>query len=76
MKISKTGYGIIFNVLIALVMSMLMSFVLTIVNVGTPPGFWMIWLKSFGVAVLVAIPVSFVAIPLVRRILRVLDVQE
>ncbi len=75
MKVSKAVYNGIFNVLIAVIMSAMMTLVLTIVNVGIVDGFIIIWLKSGLVACLVAIPVTFVTIPLVQKLLSFIEVE-
>ncbi|MBC8443962.1 DUF2798 domain-containing protein [Candidatus Woesearchaeota archaeon] len=50
-------------------MSLIMSFVLTLINVGWVPHFFMIWLKSFGISFAVALPISLVIVPLIRKLL-------
>lgn len=76
LRVSNGVYNIIFNILVAVVMSALMSLILTIINVGIPPGFFGIYMRSFFVGVLVAIPVSMIAIPLITRMLGVLLVKK
>ena len=66
----------IFNILVAIIMSVMMSLVLTLVNVGLISGFMGIWFKSFLVAVIVAIPVTFITIPLVAKILSFLYIEN
>ena len=72
MKISTKAYGAVFNLSVAAIMSL----VLTLVNAGLIPGFLVIWMQSFAVSLLVAIPVTFVAIPLVSKVLSQLFVVE
>ena len=67
MNISKTYYNSLFNLLVAIIMSAIMSFVLTIVNAGMINGFLGIWGKAFIISAIVAIPVTFIAIPLVAK---------
>ena len=50
-------------------MSLIMSFVLTLINVGLVPHFLMIWLKSFGISFAVALPISLIIVPLIRKLL-------
>jgi hypothetical protein len=81
LKVSKFLYNIVFNICVAIIMSVMMSFVLALVNtwipgVGAPKGFPLIWLKSFIVAVIVAIPVTFITIPFVRKILGFLEINN
>ena len=75
MKVSSAVYHSIFNVLVAIIMSLLMSLVLTIVNAGLIPGVLSIWIKSFGISVLVATPVTFITIPLLTKLLSCLQVE-
>lgn len=74
MKVTRTVYNAIFNILIAVIMSTMMSFVLTLVNVGMVDGFIGIWMQSLLVACLVAIPVTFITIPLVSKMLKFIEV--
>jgi hypothetical protein len=69
MKIHKKYYYIIFNILISIVMSAVMSLFFLIINVGLIPGFIVLWLKAFGTGFLIALPVTFLIIPLIRRLL-------
>ena len=48
--------------------ALIMSGVLLVVNRGVVPSFFMIWMRSFGVAFLVAFPTSMVIVPLIRRL--------
>ena len=75
MKVSKTLYNALFNVLVAIIMSTMMSLVLTLVNVGMVEGFAGIWLKSLLISIIVAIPVTFVAIPSVGRLLSFIEIE-
>ncbi|WP_072775399.1 DUF2798 domain-containing protein [Desulfitobacterium chlororespirans] len=43
----------------ALTFSMVMSFVMTIVNIGFTGGFWIVWLSRWPVGFLTALPLSF-----------------
>ncbi len=69
MKIKRKFYGILFALLISIIMSLIMSFVLLIINVGWVPHFFIIWLKSFGISLAVALPISFIIVPLIRKLL-------
>lgn len=76
MKIGKKGYNFLFNVLVAIIMSALMSFTLTLINFGFIDVFFTKFVKSFFIATLVAVPVTYVAIPLVTKILSFMVVVE
>ncbi len=52
----------------AVMMGFFMSLVMTAVNVGFPPTFFKIWMRGFGVGVLVAFPVSLFVAPAARKL--------
>lgn len=52
----------------ALLMSCLMSFVITIFNIGLVDEILFIWLKAWGFAFVVAFPIVIVVSPVVRRL--------
>lgn len=58
----------IFPVAMAFFMALLMTFVVTFMNLGFPSNFVFQWLKAFAVAWPLASCVAFVAVPLARRI--------
>ncbi len=66
-KISRRYFNLIFSTLVAVLMSLFMSFVLTAINIGFPSYFILAWLKSLGIGFAVALPVSLLVIPLVKR---------
>ena len=70
MRIGRKGYNFVFNLLVAIIMSALMAFTLTLINAGFIIGFWGIWVKSFLIGTIVAFPVTYIAIPLVTNILK------
>lgn len=69
MKIRRKYYGLLFGLFVSIIMSLIMSFALTLVNVGWQPHFFMIWLKSLGISFAVALPVSLVVVPVIRKLL-------
>ena len=69
MKIRRKYYGLLLGLFVSIIMSLVMSFALTLINAGWPPNFFMIWLKSFGISFAVALPVSLVVVPLIRKLL-------
>lgn len=46
MKIKKKYKGVLFSLLMGFGMSFFMSFVMTAINVGFPPIFLQLWMKS------------------------------
>jgi hypothetical protein len=67
-SISRKYQPIVFAFFMALVMSCLMSFVVTTVNVGFVSNLLPIWLKAWGVAFSVAFPTIIVVAPIVRKL--------
>ncbi len=69
MKIRRKYYGLLFGLLVSIIMSLIMSFVLTYINIGWQPHFLMIWLRAFGISFAVALPVSLIIVPVIRKLL-------
>ena len=59
---------IIFPVAMAFFMALLMTCVVTFINLGLPSNFVVQWMKAFAVAWPLASCVAFVAVPIARRI--------
>jgi Protein of unknown function (DUF2798) len=58
----------IFPITMAFFMALLMTAVITFINLGFPPNYFLQWMKAFAVAWPLASCVAFVAVPLARRI--------
>jgi hypothetical protein len=58
----------IFPITMAFFMALLMTAVITFINLGPTPVFLSQWLKAFAVAWPLASLVAFVAVPVARRI--------
>ena len=67
MKISIRAFNIIFQILVAIIMSLFLSFFMVAINVGFIAVFPLIWLKSFGLSLVIALPVSLIVVPLLRH---------
>lgn len=67
MKISIRAFNIIFQILVAIIMSLFLSFFMIAINVGFIPEFPLIWLRGFGLSLVVALPVSLIVVPLMRH---------
>ncbi|MFN7056404.1 DUF2798 domain-containing protein [Hyphomonas sp.] len=57
-----------FGIVMAITMSFLMSGVITTLNVGLPPDFLARWMRAWGLAFMVALPVILTVAPLARRL--------
>jgi len=68
MPIHKKYTPILFSVVMAFFMALTMSFVMTLLNLGPVPFFMAAWMRSFAVGFLVALPVSLLMNPLIRKI--------
>ena len=66
---AKKYYNFFSNLLIGSLMTLVMTFCLTLLNQGYPPDFWWLFWKSYGIALLVAIPTTFTVVPLVQNFL-------
>ena len=69
MEISKRLYDFIFNISVSVIMSVILSGAMLAVNVGIGPGFFMMWVKSFFVGLIFAVPSTYFAIGVVKRIM-------
>jgi hypothetical protein len=58
----------IFPITMAFFMALLMTAVITFINLGLPPDFVVKWMKAFVIAWPLASCVAFIAVPLARRI--------
>ena len=69
-KVSGKVYGIIFSLLISLVMSLFMSFFMLIINVGFIDGFFVAWMWSTAIGLVIGFPIAAVAVPLIQKLLK------
>lgn len=58
---------LLFASLTSVVMSFILTFIITIVNTGTSPEFWELWVRGFAVSSALGVPISLVVIPMVKR---------
>lgn len=68
-RVSSKVYGIIYGLSVSLVMSFSMSFALLLLNVGFIDGFFLTWMKSAGIGLMIAFPIASVTIPLIQKLL-------
>lgn len=57
-----------FTIVMGTMMVTIMTFVITLVNVGWVPDFFARWAKAFAVAYVVALPVIYFVAPLARKL--------
>lgn len=61
-------FHLVFSFIMGLLMISLMTFVITVVNVGFVDDFLFLWSKAFIVAYAVGVPVIFFLAPVARRL--------
>jgi hypothetical protein len=59
---------IFFNFSLAIIFSSLMGFAMLAINVGFIPGFFMLFLKSFGIGMVVSLPIAFIIVGPVMKL--------
>lgn len=69
MKIKKKHTMIAFSLLMGFGMSFFMSFVMTAVNIGFPPAFLQLWMKSWVVGFFSSLPAALTLPPLIHKFL-------
>ena len=67
LRIKRKYNGLLFAALTSVVMSLIITFILVLVNNGWTERFWEMWLRGFIVGSLVSIPISLVVIPAVKK---------
>ena len=68
-KIKQKHYNILFSLFMAAFMSGLMSFVLTLRNLGFIEGVLFIWVANWLTAFMVAFPISTLCVPVVKKLI-------
>jgi hypothetical protein len=68
MKIDKKYHNIVLACFAAFIISIPISFVMAAINYGFREGFFMAFLKSAFISVLISIPLSNFGVPLAKRI--------
>jgi hypothetical protein len=66
-KLPKTRFHLAFSLLMGAMMISLMTFVITLVNVGWVPDFLSRWLRAFLIAYAVGVPVIYFLAPFARK---------
>jgi tetrahydromethanopterin S-methyltransferase subunit D len=68
MKLPARFQHLMFAIFMGTLMSFLMSAVITFFNLGAVEGFFGLWMKAWGAAIVVAIPVAFFVGPIARKL--------
>ncbi len=65
---AQMKFHLVFSCLMGAMMISIMTFVITMVNVGWSEQFLGLWMKAFGIAYVVGVPVIFFLAPIARKI--------
>lgn len=72
----QTKFHLVFSAVMGAMMVLLMTFVITAVNLGFGPHFLGAWARVFAIAYVIAVPVIFFLAPVARKLTgRLLGVQ-
>jgi uncharacterized protein YaaW (UPF0174 family) len=61
-------FHLVFSSVMGAMMISIMTFVISLVNVGWGDHFFKTWMKAFGIAYVVGVPVIFLLAPVARKI--------
>lgn len=61
-------FHLVFSMVMGALMIFVMTFVITLVNVGWSAQFLVTWMKAFGIAYVVGVPVIFFLAPVARKL--------
>ena len=61
-------FHLVFSLVMGAMMIFLMTFVITLVNVGYTEAFLRTWMRAFGIAYVVGVPVIFFLAPVARKL--------
>ena len=61
-------FHLVFSMVMGAMMIFVMTFVITLVNVGMTEHFVQLWMKAFGIAYVVGVPVIFFLAPAARKL--------
>lgn len=67
-KLPKHRFHLVFSLLMGAMMIFVMTFVITMVNVGPVPDFVLRWARAFLVAYVVGVPVIYFLAPTAREL--------
>ena len=61
-------FHLVFSLIMGAMMIFLMTLVITVINVGLIDNFFRLWMKAFGIAYVVGVPVIFFLAPVARKL--------
>ncbi len=67
-KLPKSRFHFVFSLVMGAIMFLVMTFVITLANVGWAPDFPARWMRAFAIAYVVGVPVIYFLAPFARRL--------
>ena len=67
-RLPQKHFHLAFSFVMGAMMATIITFVLTVLNVGLPPDFMTIWARTLGLAYVVVVPGIYFLAPVARRI--------
>jgi len=61
-------FHFVFSMVMGATMAFLMTFVITLINVGWVENFFQMWFKAFSIAYVIVVPVIFFLAPMARKL--------
>jgi predicted membrane channel-forming protein YqfA (hemolysin III family) len=61
-------FHLVFSILMGTIMFLVMTFVITFTNVGGSENFSQLWMKAYGIAFVVGVPMIFFVAPVARKL--------
>ena len=61
-------FHLVFSLLMGATMFLVMTFVITFANVGWSENFSRLWMKAYGIAFVVGVPMIFFVAPVARKL--------
>ncbi|MEQ8402005.1 MAG: DUF2798 domain-containing protein [Roseitalea porphyridii] len=68
LKIPRRFAGLVMGVLMALSMGLIMSFVVTVINLGLRGDFILRWMTAFAGALPIGLPTALIVTPLIKAL--------
>lgn len=65
---SQKKFHMLYATIMGAMMVLLLTFVITIVNLGWVDNFFIVWMRSFAIAYVITVPVIFFMTPVARQL--------
>ena len=67
-KLPASKQQLVFSIFTAGMMAFVMTFCITLINIGFTADFFLRWMKAYGAAFIIAVPAIYVIAPIARRL--------